>query len=92
MQGSRTNQWQSGIRPCVLHTEAQSGQSNVLSWGYGGFCECCRHQKSLSRISFLMQKLKKCTLISSLPDFDSLGSGEGAKDTDVNVLVFFYQD
>lgn len=38
-----------------------------------------------------MQKFKKYTLISSLPDFDSRGSGEGAKDTDVNVLVFFYQ-
>lgn len=38
-----------------------------------------------------MQKFKKYTLISSLPDFDSHGSGEGAKDTNVNVLVFFYQ-
>lgn len=39
-----------------------------------------------------MQKLKKYTLISSPPDFASLGSGEGAKDTDINILVFFYQD
>lgn len=47
--------------------------------------------KSLYQECFLTQYLKY-TLISSLPDFDSLGSGEGAKDTVVNVLVFFYQD
>lgn len=92
MQGSRTNQKQLSIRPCVLHTVAQSGQSNVLFSGAGSFCECCGHQKSLSKICFIMQNLKKSTLISSLPDYDSLGSGEGAKYTEVNVLVFFYQD
>lgn len=93
MQRSRTNQKQLSIRPCVLHTVAQSGQSSVLFWEAGSSCECCRHQKSLSRICFIMHNLKKkSTLISSLPDYDSLGSGEGAKRTEVNVLVFFYQD
>lgn len=76
MRGSRTNQQQLSLRPSAFHSVAQNEQSEVLFAGDDDFCECCRHQKCLSRICFLMQKLKMYTLISNLPDFDSLGSGQ----------------
>lgn len=76
MRKSKTNQQQLSCRSRVFHSVAWNEQSEVLLWGDDDFCECCSYQKYFSRIFFLMQNLKKYTLVSNLPDFDSFGSGQ----------------